>query len=256
MHLSRLCLRTVAWVIVVCAGALAAQARDVDLELVLAVDVSSSVDPHEAELQRDGYVQAITHPEVLRATSLGPFGRIAVVYVEWAGEEFQQVVVDWQVIEGIETAQAFATALSEQPITSAPSTSISALIDFAHASMRSNSFRGLRHVIDISGDGPNSAGRPVWEARDDAVLAGITINGLPILSSRPDPQGFSPSVGVTRHYRRHVIGGNGAFAIEVNEFQNFAGAIVSKLVREIRGEPSMSQRERGATPYVMEAVSD
>ncbi len=220
-----------------------ATAEDVDLELVLAVDVSSSVDPYEATLQRVGYVQALVHPDVVEAISLGPFGRIAVIYVEWAGAEFQTVVVDWTLIRDTESARAFAIQLSEQPIGSAPATSISAVIDFARVSIASNAHRSLRQVIDISGDGPSSDGRPVWEARDDAVAEGIIINGLPILSSRPDPQGFSPAVGVTRHYLRHVIGGVGSFALEVNEFENFASALVSKLVREIKGEPSLSLLE-------------
>ncbi len=216
-------------------------AEDVDLELVLAVDVSSSVDPHEAELQREGYMQALVHGEVLRAISTGPFGRIAVVYVEYAGETYQKIVVGWTLLRAWEDAAAFTAKLSEIPVSSAPATSISAVIDFSRASLKTNLFRGLRQVIDVSGDGPNSDGRAVWDARDDAVGEGITINGLPILSSRPDPQGFSPAVGVTRHYRRHVIGGHGAFAIEVNEFQNFAAALVSKLVREIHGAPQLSE---------------
>jgi len=223
-----------------------ARADDVDIELVLAVDVSSSVDEYEATLQRIGYVEALVHPEVLQAISLGPFGRIAVAYVEWAGQDFQTVVMDWTVISDTESARAFATELAEQPIASAPATSISALIDFARLSMQDNAHRGLRQVIDISGDGPNSDGRSIWEARDAAVAAGITINGLPILSSRPDAQGLSPSVGLARHYERHVMGGDGAFVLEVNEYENFLPTLVSKLVREIRGEPSLSLLGPGA----------
>jgi hypothetical protein len=221
------------------------RAEEVDVELVLAVDVSSSVDAHEAALQRNGYVAAIIDREVISAISLGPYGRIAVLYVEYAGETFQEVVVDWHVIRSIETAHEFANAVARQPIRSAPSTSISGLIDFARHQLHSNEHRGLRLVIDISGDGPNSAGRPVREARDEAVAAGITINGLPILSSRPDPQGMSPSANVTRHYEDQVIGGTGAFALEVNEFESFAAAIAAKLVREIRGEPSVTRLEGG-----------
>jgi len=221
-----------------------AQAQDVDLELVLAVDVSSSVDPFEAELQRNGYIDALAHGDVVQAIVGGPYGRIAVTYVEYAGADYQATVIDWTLIRNLETASAFAGELAAAPIGSAPSTSISAMIDFAREAMSANVFRGLRRVIDISGDGPSSDGRPVWVARDEAVAAGIVINGLPILSSRPDPQGFSPSAGVARHYRRYVIGGAGAFAIEVSEYENFAAALVTKLVREIRGGPQLSQNTR------------
>jgi len=211
----------------------ASLAIEVDLELVLAVDVSSSVDDVEARLQKNGYLRALVHPYVIDAIRSGPKGRIAVIYIEYAGRSFQRVVADWAIIEGLNSARAFTRTLSMTPVSSAPSTSISALIDFSVNQIMTNTFSASRAIIDISGDGPNSDGRPVWDARDDAVLRGITINGLPILSSRPDPKGFSPSVGVTNHYRRFVIGGPGAFLIRVNEFENFTPALVKKLVREI-----------------------
>ena len=211
----------------------ASLALEVDLELVLAVDVSSSVDDVEARLQKDGYLRALVHPYVLDAIRSGPKGRIAVIYIEYAGKSFQRVVAGWTLMQDLKTARAFTRRLANSPLTSAPSTSISALIDFSVNQILTNAFSAPRAVIDVSGDGPNSDGRPVWDARDDAVMRGITINGLPILSSRPDPKGFAPSVGVTNHYRRFVIGGPGAFLIGVNEFENFTPALVKKLVREI-----------------------
>jgi len=211
-----------------------ASAIEVDLELVLAVDVSSSVDPVEAQLQKNGYLHALVHPYVIDAITTGPKGRIAVIYIEYAGKGFQRVVADWAVIQDLKSAQSFIDILSRTPVNSAPSTSISAVIDFSVNQIKNNTHRARRSVIDISGDGPNSDGRDVWEARDDAVARGITINGLPILSSRSDPKGFSPSVGVTSHYQRFVIGGPGSFLMRVNEFENIAPTLIKKLIREIR----------------------
>ncbi len=208
--------------------------EEVDLELVLAVDVSASVDDFEANLQRSGYIEALVAPEVVAEIKKGHLGRIAVIYIEYAGASYQRVVVDWQVIDSPESARAFVGALAGKPIGRAPATSISAAIDFAVQEIERNNLRAPRAVIDISGDGPNSDGRPVQAARDEAILHGVVINGLPILSSRPSPEGFGPSIGVTRHYRRSVIGGPGSFLLEVNEFENFAPALKQKLIREIK----------------------
>jgi len=220
------------------------RAEEVDLELVLAVDVSYSVDDHEAALQREGYLEALVHPAVLQAIGSGPLGRIAVTYIEWAGEAHQQRVVDWTTIGDAKDAQSFAAVLAGKPIGRAPATSISALIDFARSELASNRFTAPRRVIDISGDGPNSAGYPVGAARDAAVTDGITINGLPILSARPNPDGSSPAVGLIDHYRRKVIGGPGAFVLEASAFESFAPTLVEKLVREIGAANQVTQRGR------------
>jgi len=212
-------------------------AAEVDLKLVLAVDVSSSVDMVEARLQRNGYLRALVHPYVIDAITNGTKGRISVIYIEYAGKSFQKVIADWTIIEDLKSAQAFTQILSKAPLISFPSTSISAVIDFSVQKILSNPHIARRSIIDISGDGPNSDGREVWDARDDAVSRGIIINGLPILSSRPDPSGFSPAVGVASHYGRYVIGGPGSFLISVNEYENFTPALVKKLIREIR-DPS------------------
>ena len=221
--------------------ALAADRR-VDLEIILAVDVSASVDRVEAALQRGGYVTALRHPAVLRAIRAGPAGAIAATYVEWAGWSFQRTVVDWRVIEDAPSARAFVDLLTERPIASVPYTSISGLIDFARRRFRDNGYDGLRRVIDILGDGPNSDGRSVRAARDAAVAEGITINGIPIASIRPNPDGTSPAALLDFHYRHYVVGGPGAFVMEVTAFESFADTLVEKLVREIRGSAAVSER--------------
>lgn len=207
----------------------------VDLELVLAVDVSSSVDAYEARLQRQGYLAALRDPAVAAAIASGPLGRIAVTYLEFAGRGHQRVVVDWTVLATPDDARAFADALAARPIGSAPATAISAAIDAGVARIEGNAFSGTRRVIDVSGDGPNSDGRPVWAARDDAVARGITINGLPIASTRPNPDGTGPAAWVDLHYARFVVGGPGAFVLEARSFESFAETLLRKLLKEIRG---------------------
>ena len=219
-----------------------AWALPVDLELVLAVDVSQSVDSFEAAQQRGGYLDALTHPAVISAIESGGYGRIAVTYVEWAGETYQKTVVDWSLIDGADSAYAFAAALAGQPVTSAPYTSISAVIDFARRRFEDNGYEGHRRVIDISGDGPSSVGRPVERARDDAVAAGITINGLPVFNDRPNPGGAGIAANLDFYYEQKVIGGPAAF-IMVAQFDVFAPTVLRKLVREIAagGVPALAR---------------
>jgi hypothetical protein len=173
----------------------AAQDLPVDLELVLAVDISGSVDEAEARLQREGYIAALRHPDVIAAIQGGMFGRIAVAYVEWAGDHYQRTMLDWTVIEDQAGAADFADALAETPLLTAHWTSLSAAIDYAVPLFEDNGLKGFRRVIDISGDGHNNRGRPVEWARDEAVAAGITINGLPIVNDRPNPWGGRPPAG-------------------------------------------------------------
>jgi len=221
-----------------------AEEVEVDLELVLAVDISGSIDNWEAEQQRRGYLSAITHPEVLDAIQSGILGRIAVTYVEWAGDAYQWTVVPWTLIDGPEAAQAFAAALSEEPLMTEYWTSISTAIDYCASLFDRNGFEGLRRVIDISGDGVSNRGRPVTAARDQAVARGITINGLPILNDRPNPYGGPTSVEVKLddYYREKVIGGPRSFLVVAESFENFAEAVLRKLILEIadrQPEPSM-----------------
>ena len=218
-------------------GTPAAQDVPVDLELVLAVNVSGSIDDYEARLQRQGCIDALTDPAVLDAVTPGPFGRIAVTYVEWAGEHYQRTVLDWTVLGDAESAKAFVDRLSFEPLLSKRWTSISKAIDYAATLFTDNSYEGLRQVIDISGDNPNNRGRPVVQTRDAAVAAGITINGLPILNDRPNPWGGPPSRNLDIYYRDYVIGGPGTFMVVAEGFEDFGTAIRSKLIREIAWPP-------------------
>ncbi|WP_451985496.1 DUF1194 domain-containing protein [Azospirillum endophyticum] len=207
----------------------------VDLELVLAIDVSGSVDPDEAKLQRNGYVQALLNPKVQAAIRGGPFGRISATYVEWAGESHQHIVVPWTELSDPASVERFAAVVAEAPMVSEQWTSISAVIDYAVPLFGSNRFEGTRRVIDISGDGENNRGRPVEEARDAAVARGITINGLPILNDRPNPWGGAAPNDLEGYYRDHVIGGPGAFLVPARDFDAFADAILNKLLLEVSG---------------------
>ena len=208
----------------------------VDLELVLAVDISGSVDEVEALLQREGYIAALRHPHVIEAIQSGMFGRIAVAYVEWAGDHYQRIMLDWTVIEDAAGAQGFADALAETPLMTAHWTSLSAAIDYAAPLFEGNGLEGFRRVIDISGDGYNNRGRPVERARDAAVAAGITINGLPIVNDRPNPWGGSPPRDLDLYFEQRVIGGPGAFIVVAEDYTAFASAILSKLLLEIAGD--------------------
>lgn len=205
----------------------------VDLELVLLVDVSGSVDAQEAELQRKGYASALGSDAVMDAIRSGPMGRIAVTYIEWADDGFQNQVVGWTLVETANDARAVAAMLAEAPISTGFWTALGTAIDVAVAQFPTNGFEGTRRVIDVSGDGYSNRGRPPAEARDDAVRAGITINGLPILNVRPNPWGGLPPLDLDRYFRDHVIGGPGAFLLVAEGFHSFGQAILSKLVREI-----------------------
>ncbi|WP_114395002.1 DUF1194 domain-containing protein [Oleisolibacter albus] len=210
----------------------------VDLELVLLVDVSGSVDQQEAELQRRGYAEALSSPQVLDAIRSGPLGRIAVTYVEWADDSYQTTIIDWTLIDGDAAARAVATRLAEAPISTAFWTAIGPAIDYGAARFATNGYEGTRRVIDISGDGYSNRGRPPELARDAAVAQGITINGLPILNSRPNPWGGLPPLDLDSYYRAHVIGGPGAFLLAAEDFSTFGQAILAKLIKEIALAPA------------------
>jgi hypothetical protein len=215
-------------------GALAAE-RTVDLELVLAADISGSMDEDEAALQRLGYIHALRHPEVIDAITSGPLGRIAVTYVEWAGDHYQDVLVDWRVISDEAGAAAFARALEAPAVKIEQWTSISTIIAFATRSFDNNGYRGQRRIIDISGDGPNNRGIYVVDARDRALASGVTINGLPILNDRVGRYLYPPMPDLDLYYEDCVIGGEGAFIVVANGFADFARAVRRKLVLEIAG---------------------
>lgn len=210
-----------------------AEQRPVDLELVIAVDVSGSMDREEFELQRQGYVEAIRHPEFISAVRSGAHRRIALTYVEWSGADRQTAIVPWQLIDGAEAANAFADALAAHPLVIDRGTSISAALVFATALFDLNDFDSERRVIDISGDGPNNYGPAVTVARDHAVAAGVVVNGLPVLI-RPSP--LFPAMD--RYYADCVIGGPGAFVLPVRATEEFALAIRRKLVIEVAFRPA------------------
>jgi hypothetical protein len=216
-------------------GIAQAEEMPVDLELVLAVDVSGSVDGWEAQQQRDGYVAAIADPAVIRAIGSNFHGRIAVTYLEWSGSDQQQVLLPWRAIGSAGDAEAYAAELAAQPMTRMMYTSISHAIDYAVPLFDQNGFAGERRVIDVSGDGPNNRGRPLEEARAAALALGITINGLPILNDRPQPwAGPTPrQMNLDRYYAEQVIGGPGSFTVVAEDFTAFKEAILTKLILEI-----------------------
>lgn len=204
----------------------------VDVELVLAVDVSGSMNLSEQALQRSGYVAAIRSGEFVGAVTSGLNGRIALTYVEWAGPGLQRVAIPWQAIDGQASADAFAAALERFPLGTARGTSISAAILHAATLFERNGFDGARRVIDVSGDGPNNMGVPVTEARDAVVAQGIVINGLPILLD-PSGSGYGAIKDLDVYYERCVIGGPGAFLLPVVEAAALEEGIRRKMVLEV-----------------------
>lgn len=208
----------------------------VDLLLVLAADVSRSVDARKFQLQRAGYAAAISDRRVLEAIVAGRNHRIAIQFLEWSGYGNQKVVVDWTLIDGPKAAQAFGDRLLESPRSFADRTSISGGIDFSVAQFAQAPFTADRRTIDVSGDGTNNAGRDVTKARDEATALDITINGLVILSDQPipwNPEHTNPPGGLAKYYRDNVIGGSGAFVVEAKDFNSFGQAIIKKMIAEI-----------------------
>ena len=212
------------------------RAAEGDLEVILAADVSRSIDDAEFELQRKGYAAALNDPRVLTAIHGRTNGAVGVCFIEWSGEEDQQVVVDWTEIRDEEDAGAVAAAILAAPRSFMGRTSISAAIDFAMTHFATAKWQAKRRIIDISGDGTNNSGRAVTEARDQAVASGVMINGLAIVNDRPN-LGYSahtqPPGGLPLYYRQNVIGGANAFLIVVQDFNSFADAMANKLAKEI-----------------------
>jgi uncharacterized protein DUF1194 len=206
----------------------------VDVEVVLAVDVSYSMDPEEQALQREGYMAALTSREFLQALKQGMHGRIALTYFEWAGMHHQQIIVPWRVIDGPETADGFAADIGRARYTRASRTSISGALLFAAPLFEGSGYRGVRRVIDVSGDGVNNNGPLITVTRDEVLSKGITINGLPILLKRPNASTLDIDQ-LDVYYEDCVIGGPGAFVIPIKERNQFKEAIRTKLVLEIAG---------------------
>ncbi len=226
---------------------LAAQPAEmpVDVELVIAVDVSLSMDTAEQTLQRQGYVRAFLDPKVLGAIASGLQGRIAVAFVEWAGVTSQRVLVDWTLVDGEAAAAALSARLAALPLDRRRRTSISGAIDYAAALFDDNGYRGLKRVIDVSGDGPNNQGDLVTAARDRAVGRGIVINGLPFVGSSNGSFSMWDIPDLDLYYADCVVGGPGSFSLPVHDASEFASAIRQKLVLEIAGPlpPRLTEAE-------------
>lgn len=231
------------WVLVVAFAAMAlgvslsgsgsSQAQDkpeVDVALVLAVDISFSMDLDELALQRNGYIEALRSPEVHKAIQNGATGRIALIYFEWAGVNIQHLLVPWTIIDSPAAALAFAADLEKQPTRRGQRTSITGAIETSMKHLDGGPFTALRQVIDISGDGPNNSGRPVTQARDEAVAKGIAINGLPVSIK---PPGYLDIADLDAYYEDCVIGGRNAFVIPIKTREQFAQSIRTKLIMEI-----------------------
>ena len=206
----------------------------VDVELVIAVDVSFSMDLEEQALQREGYVQALTSREFMQALREGAHGRIAITYFEWAGQFDQKIIMPWRLIEGPESADSVAAEIAAAPYRRASRTSISGGLIFAKPLFDHSGYRGLRRVIDVSGDGTNNAGELIVPTREDVLAAGITINGLPIMLKRP-LRGTMDIENLDVYYEDCVIGGPGAFVVPIHERKQFIEATRTKLVLEISG---------------------
>lgn len=222
----------------------AASAIPVDVELILAVDVSYSMDPEEQALQREGYMAAVTSREFLQALREGMHGRIAMTYFEWAGTHHRQVIVPWRLIDGPESADGFAADIARARYTRASRTSISGALLFAAPLFDGSGYRGVRRVIDVSGDGANNDGPLVALTRDEVLAKRIIINGLPIMLKRPNP-GTMDIDQLDVYYEDCVIGGPGAFVIPIKARDQFREAIRTKLVLEIAG--------RTPKPHIMPA---
>jgi hypothetical protein len=210
-------------------------ATPVDVELILAVDVSYSMDMDELAIQREGYAQAIVSKEFLQALKTGPNGKVAITYFEWAASSDQKIIIPWRVIDGPESADAVAAEIMKTPIRRASRTSISGAIYFAMPLFDESPYKGLRRVIDISGDGPNNNGAPVTGARDEALSKGIVINGLPIMVKEPSYSTMDID-NLDYYYEDCVIGGPGSFVVTIKDREKFKEAIRTKLLLEVAGK--------------------
>ena len=227
-----------------CLGLAPARAEDVDVALVLVTDVSRSIDDSEFKLEKDGYTTAFNNPRVQEAIKGGPLGKIAVAYVEFASNFEVRTVIDWTIISDDRSARAFTDRLAAEPRSFWGRTSISAGIDQAVQLLAETGMQATRHVIDVCGDGTNNAGREASDARDDALKAGVTINGLTIINDHPVSWTFAhvqPPGGLAKYYRDNVTGGPGSFVLEIHDFATFGDAMTRKLVNEIAALPGATQ---------------
>lgn len=206
--------------------------KEVDVELMLAVDISQSMDTDEQEIQRAGYVAALTSAEFLDAIKVGPIGRIAVAYMEWGGIDEHFLVANWTVIQDTESASSFAAQIAESPLRQVQRTSITSALEKSVELIQTNAYTSLRQVIDISGDGPNNQGGSVTEMRDRLLSTGVTINGLPLMM-KAEQSTWQAMLHLDYYYEDCVIGGPGSFAIPVRSKEGFEDAIRMKLIMEV-----------------------
>src|SRR5689334_1993428 len=238
-HLRRTILGAIALAIAFAGAARAAE--QVDLLLVLASDVSRSVDTRKFELQRQGYAAALSNPRVIEAIKSGPNGKIAICFVEWSGATSQKLVIDWTVISDLASARKIGDQMLELPRSFADRTSISAGLEFSFAQLERSPYKAARRTIDVSGDGTNNSGRDIASVRDEVTAKGVTVNGLVILSDSPlpwNPEHTNPPGGLGEYYRRNVIGGPGAFVMVAENHDSFGQAIVKKMIAEIAWAPA------------------
>lgn len=239
---------TIALMLTAWAGGAARAETPVDVELILAVDVSRSMTPRELEIQRRGYAEALASAEVVNTITGGFHGRIALIYMEWAGSVSQRIIVDWTLIDGAPAAEAFAERLTAHFDHSLRRTSISGALDYAARLFAGNGFQSHRQVIDVSGDGPNNQGRPVTLARDAALADGVAINGLPLMTREGMGSQWHLE-DLDAYYFHCVIGGPGAFVVPVLDWADFPAAVRRKMVLELSWRRPAPQ----ATPRVMPA---
>ena len=224
----------------VVAAAPARAQEQVDLLLVLASDVSRSVDTRKFQLQREGYAAALSNRRVVEAIQSGPHGKIAICFVEWSGATSVKLVIDWTIVGDAASARKIGDQMLELPRSFADRTSISAGLEFAFAQLERSPFKAARRTIDVSGDGTNNSGRDIASVRDEVTGKGVTVNGLVILSDSPlpwNPEHTNPPGGLGEYYRRNVIGGPGAFVMVAENHDSFGQAIVKKMIAEIAWNP-------------------
>jgi len=214
--------------------------KEVDLALALAIDISGSIDPEEARLQRQGYVQAFRDPVVVRAIQGGPNGRIAVAYYEWSDSWMQKLLIDWTLLDSESAIAAFAELLADAPISIARRTSISGALRYSVALFGRSPHEPTRKVLDISGDGSNNDGAPVTDMRYQALKARIAVNGLPIMNDRPNPFGFPNEPDLDKYYLHCVTGGPRSFVEVARNFDDFPRAVRKKLLQEVADRGRLS----------------
>jgi hypothetical protein len=237
-------------------AAFAAEQMPVDLELLLAIDISGSIDADEARLQREGYARALIDKDVIKAIKGGIHGKIAIAYFDWSDSYVQNEILDWTLIHDEASARAVSQRLLDQQTRTARRTSISGAINHAIPRFGAGPFKGIRRVLDISGDGPNNDGGPVDLIRDKALAAGIVINGLPIMNGKQNTWGFPMLEDLDRYYEGCVIGGPGSFVVVAENFETFHEAVRRKLILEIATAPMVPPAwQRIGPPVSLKAQS-